>query len=278
MSLRGALIMAVAQTLLFPDPKPLVERLGRKFFRKLPRRSGVYKMRDAQDRIVYVGKAKDLRQRLGSYRIANPEKMPRRHLRMLREVVRIELELCPNESSALRREATLIRKLKPRFNRAGVWQGQPRFLAWRFDPPAIEFAVQEIPLPGWGRVGPLGAWAPRLRCALVRLFWLSFHPVNPPGPTPGFAGLPQGWANGELADVVRLNCGHRVEEVRAAMQNMFWARPGEFALWLRTIMPNGLTGFDRVAMFSDWETLQEFAGQQAKRSDPFRTSGQIPLL
>ena len=270
----------MSQTLLFPDPKPLVERLGRKFFRKLPQRAGVYKMRDAQDRIVYVGKAKNLRQRLGSYRIANPEKMPRRHLRMLRQVVRIELELCPNEASALKHEAKLIRELKPQFNRAGVWQGNPRFLAWRFEQQAIEFAVQETPPPNWGRVGPLGAWAPRLRCALVRLFWLSFHPANvsPDGPAPGYAGLPRGWAQGELAEVVRLDCGGRIEEVRVAMQETFWARPEAFAFWMRTAMPDRLTGFDRAAMHLDWETLQEFAGQQNKRNDPIRASGQIPLL
>ena len=137
----------MSQALLFPDPKPLVERLGRKFFRKLPQRAGVYKMRDAQSRIVYVGKAKNLRQRLRSYRIANPEKMPRRHLRMLREVVRIEIELCPGETSALKHEAKLIRELKPRFNRAGVWQSKPRFLAWRFDQQAVEFAIQELHCP-----------------------------------------------------------------------------------------------------------------------------------
>jgi hypothetical protein len=270
----------VSQTLLFPDPKPLVERLGRKFFRRLPERAGVYKMHDAQDRIVYVGKAKNLRQRLASYRIANPEKMPRRHLRMLREVVRIEVELRPTEASALKHEAKLIRELKPRFNRAGVWQGQPKFLAWRFDPPAIEFAIQETPLPGWGRVGPLGAWAPRLRSALVRLLWLAFQPRagSSEQPARGYADLPRGWAKGELPATVRLDCGNRLEDVRTAMQNLFWARPDAFALWLHTRLPERLTGFDRAAMLADWETFQEFADSQLRRNDRVRDSGQMPLL
>ena len=137
----------MSQALLFPDPKPLVERLGKKFFRKIPIRAGVYKMRDAQGNIVYVGKAKNLRQRLGSYRIASPERMPRRHLRMLREVVRIEFEFCSNETTALKHEAKLIRELKPRFNRAGVWPGNPRFLAWRFDAQCVETLVQILELP-----------------------------------------------------------------------------------------------------------------------------------
>lgn len=98
-------------------------------------------MRDAQGQIVYVGKAKDLRQRLRSYRVANPERMGRRHLRLLQQVTRIEFDLCPNETVALKHEAKLIRELKPKFNRAGVWQGKPQFLVWRFSEQAIEFGV-----------------------------------------------------------------------------------------------------------------------------------------
>src|SRR5258706_10696450 len=97
--------MPSGQQFLFAPEKPLVKRLGKKFFRTIPRQAGVYKMRDAQDNIVYVGKAKDLRQRLGSYRVANPERLGRRHLRLLQRVIRIEFDLCPNETVALRHEA-----------------------------------------------------------------------------------------------------------------------------------------------------------------------------
>lgn len=56
----------MAQLLLIPDARPLEQRLGKKFFCKAPRRPGVYLMKDAADNVVYVGKAKDLRQRLGN--------------------------------------------------------------------------------------------------------------------------------------------------------------------------------------------------------------------
>ena len=94
----------MSQLLLLPDPRPLDQRLGRKFFLNAPRRPGVYLMRDAADKILYIGKAKDLRQRLNHYRNANPDRMPRRHLRLIREVARIEFQFCPSETAALETE------------------------------------------------------------------------------------------------------------------------------------------------------------------------------
>src|SRR6266481_1825131 len=125
--------MRAAQQLMFPDPQPLVERLGREFFQTIPSCPGVYLMRDGAGTVLYVGKAKNLRKRLTSYRVANPDRMPRRHLRLLRAVEWIELEECASESSALARESHLLRSLRPRFNRAGTWPGSPRFLLWRVD-------------------------------------------------------------------------------------------------------------------------------------------------
>ena len=102
--------MARGQPWLFPPAQPLVERLGREFFTKVTERPGVYLMRDAQEKILYVGKAKNLRKRLNSYRVANPDRMARRHLRMLRQVTRIELQECADEMAALAKEAELLRR------------------------------------------------------------------------------------------------------------------------------------------------------------------------
>lgn len=116
------LAMAVGQLWLLPPPKPLVERLGADFFRTLPRGPGVYFMCGATEGVLYVGKARNLRKRLSSYRVANPERLPRRIIRLLHRVARIEYDECQTEDAASQREELLICVLNPRFNGSGkVW-------------------------------------------------------------------------------------------------------------------------------------------------------------
>lgn len=112
--------MSAGQLWLFPPPKPLVERLGKEFFHQIPEQPGVYLMCGERQGVLYVGSAKNLRKRLASYRVANPERFPRRVIRLLNEVRRIEFIVCPSEDTARYREEELIGSLLPRFNRAGV--------------------------------------------------------------------------------------------------------------------------------------------------------------
>jgi excinuclease UvrABC nuclease subunit len=111
--------MAVGQLFLFPPPQPLVERLGKDFFRTLPEAPGVYFMCGPESGVLYVGSAVNLRRRLCSYRVANPERLPRRIIRLLYRVTRIEYDRCDSEAAARAREELLICVLCPKFNRAG---------------------------------------------------------------------------------------------------------------------------------------------------------------
>ena len=137
-------------------------------------------MQDATGLVLYVGKAKNLRQRLGHYRVANPDRMGRRHLRLLRQVVRIELQECVDEPEALAREAKLLRALKPKFNRAGFWPAKPRFLVWRWTGRTLELAITEASAIGWLVFGPFGSGVVFLRAALVRLLWYALKPRDQP--------------------------------------------------------------------------------------------------
>lgn len=56
--------MKPTQLRFWPDPRPLVDRLGEGFFRQLPEAPGVYLMYGVDDAALYVGKARNLRHRL----------------------------------------------------------------------------------------------------------------------------------------------------------------------------------------------------------------------
>jgi predicted GIY-YIG superfamily endonuclease len=127
-----------------PDPQPFVEKPGREFFRALPAGPGVYFLRSRAGSILYIGKAKSLRQRLCSYRVANPDRMPRRILRLVHLVESIVFEECADETAALSREAELLLKLRPKLNRAGVWRRTERFVAWRAESFWIELGGLSI--------------------------------------------------------------------------------------------------------------------------------------
>jgi hypothetical protein len=243
--------MASNQQFLFAPEKPLVKRLGRRFFKKVPSRPGVYKMKNAQGKIVYVGKAKNLKQRLGSYRVANPERLGRRHLRLLQQVTHIEFDLCTSETTALKHEARLIRELKPKFNRAGVWPRKPQFLVWRYTDGAVEFSVQETPEPGWERWGPLGAYARNLRSALVRLIWLAMSPGK------SLHQMPPGWMQNQMPVAVSIGCTD-VDELKAAIGTAFWGDATVFLNWCVLKSKADRSGFERTALAKDLEVLQEF--------------------
>src|SRR2546421_10641604 len=123
--------MATGQLWLFPPPKPLVERFGDDFFHQIPASPGVYYFCGRREGVLYVGKAKSLRKRLANYRVANPERMARRIIRLLHQVTRVEWDECRDEQTARAREELLICILSPKFNRSGkVWPSHNRHVNW----------------------------------------------------------------------------------------------------------------------------------------------------
>ena len=83
--------------------------------RHAPISPGVYRMLNAAGDVLYVGKAKNVRKRLGSYaRVAAP--LPARILRMIAATATVEIISTATETEALLLEANLIKQLRPRFN------------------------------------------------------------------------------------------------------------------------------------------------------------------
>ena len=81
----------------------------------IPNDPGCYLMKDGEDRLLYVGKSKKLRNRVRSYFRSGNELSPRISL-MVRQVADIELIVTDNESEALTLESNLIKSHQPYFN------------------------------------------------------------------------------------------------------------------------------------------------------------------
>jgi len=80
----------------------------------IPKSPGVYKMLNQKGDILYVGKAKNLPNRLKSY-VSEKNHIIRTE-RMLSQTAKLEITITANESEALLLEANLIKKNKPKFN------------------------------------------------------------------------------------------------------------------------------------------------------------------
>src|SRR6476620_2128733 len=83
--------------------------------RLAPTSAGVYRMLNAANDVLYVGKAKNVRKRLTSYARVNAPQ-PARILRMIAATTNIEIVSTTTETEALLLEANLIKQLRPRFN------------------------------------------------------------------------------------------------------------------------------------------------------------------
>ena len=107
--------------MVFKLPKKEVMKsseLGKEVIKKelplIPKSPGVYRMLNHKDDILYVGKAKNLPNRLKSY-VAEKNHIIRTE-RMLSQTFKLEITTTANESEALLLEANLIKKYKPKFN------------------------------------------------------------------------------------------------------------------------------------------------------------------
>lgn len=92
-----------------------------KTIQNLPTQAGVYQYFDEKDRLLYVGKAKNLKNRLKSYWRFTPTLHPNptlevRTRRMLAQAVKIEYIVVETETDALILENSLIKQLNPKYN------------------------------------------------------------------------------------------------------------------------------------------------------------------
>ncbi len=97
-------------------PLPVDNSLAAKKVRSFPRTPGVYLMKDGAGRVIYVGKAKNLRARAGSYFLKAAAE-DSRTAKLVLEIRDIDYMDAESEIDALLMEARLIKDILPKFNR-----------------------------------------------------------------------------------------------------------------------------------------------------------------
>ncbi len=138
----------------------------------IPVDPGVYRFSDENGRVIYVGKAKSLRQRLNSY-FADLAGLHPRTQTMVRTAARVDWTVVRNEVEALGLEYTWIKQFEPRFNvmyrddKSYPWLA----VTWSEEIPRV-FVGRGKKRRGWRYFGPYGhAWAIRETVdTLLRVF------------------------------------------------------------------------------------------------------------
>src|SRR5215216_2374449 len=92
------------------QPLPPAEKV-----KQFPTTPGVYLMKDGQGRVIYIGKAKNLRSRAGTY-FTKAAAEEHRTAEMIKHIVDIDFVPADSEVDALLMEARLVKDTQPRFN------------------------------------------------------------------------------------------------------------------------------------------------------------------
>ena len=163
------------QPSLFRLDNPLVQRFGPSYFAALPTVPGVYRFYDDTGRLLYIGQSSSLRARLGSYRHVTPDRHPRRTLRLVARIHRIEWETCTSAAEAVERERVLLLEHRPPFNRAGTWQGAPWWLVIESTPTALILGLRRDS----GTAGPLPPSFRYVFGSLARCLYRTTYPELP---------------------------------------------------------------------------------------------------
>jgi len=87
---------------------------AKEFVERLPNKPGVYRMLDAQGDILYVGKASNLKNRVGSY--FQPSNVQPKVQALIAKTANMEVTITNSETEALLLEYNLIKRHRPRFN------------------------------------------------------------------------------------------------------------------------------------------------------------------
>ena len=116
--------------------------------RSFPSTPGVYLMKDDASRVIYIGKAKSLRSRAGSYFLKQAAKDSRTSL-WIGEIADIDYMDCESEVEAVLMESRLIKDIQPKYNR--TLKDDKSFPYLMITTEEIEHVRARVDTAGWAR-------------------------------------------------------------------------------------------------------------------------------
>lgn len=257
--------MIDSQLEFFPRPRPFLERFGAEFFRAIPRRAGVYVMTGEGNRVLYIGKAKDLRQRLCSYKYI---RATGKTWRLACRVRAITWEICDDAPAASLRENELLRLHKPMFNVMNTRSEHYPFVGLRCAGSAIELRITKVAQrqPGEQLFGAFKG-LPLVRsgfAALMRLIWAAQHQLTSPFEFPSalLAERLEYWTISGSSAVTQL-------------ENFFRGRSDELIDAAVARLPKEISRFQQAFHEHDLELAREFFLRGPQRNAELRSTFQL---
>jgi excinuclease ABC subunit C len=120
-------------------------KFGVDFLAGVPAEPGVYRLYDAAGDLLYVGKARDLRRRLGQYRTTRRARKARKRRALVKSAHRITWEVCESELEAALSEIRLIQSLRPPENVAGAFPFMYPYIGLRTEGGEAYFCLTTSP-------------------------------------------------------------------------------------------------------------------------------------
>ncbi|MDB6004586.1 MAG: polymerase epsilon subunit, partial [Prosthecobacter sp.] len=202
--------------------------------------------------LLYIGQSSDLRARIGSYRHVTPEKNPKRTLRLVHRLVRIEWQECGTAADAIVLEAKLLLEHRPPFNRAGVWQGPPWWLKIEVSADRLVLALSRDE----GGTGPHPSGFRYVVGSLVRCLYRASAPSAP------LSAYPHGMFNAAVPLGISLSLLDAAEA--AEMLKEYAEGVHEPLLSKLEGMPLGATLSEQEYWQEELERLRKYAAKMRK--------------
>jgi excinuclease UvrABC nuclease subunit len=156
-------------------------KFGPAFLAGAPAGPGVYRIYDAAGALLYVGKAANLRRRLGQYRTAGRKKEERKRRALVKAAARIEWDACDSALAAALAEIRLIQTLRPPRNVAAAFPFLYPFVGIRREDRETYFCLTTSPdaFPGFDLHGAFRSREVTGEAffSLMRLLRFVGHPV-----------------------------------------------------------------------------------------------------